>query len=107
MGRHIKFSPRNEKGNKIKTHLKSTINVENFQNNKCLLYNIVLSIWGAEIFGSKKNPANLDMFLDRIDHSNINFEEGVEEVDIEVIEKKQFKFEHSYKCLALSIIYPY
>jgi hypothetical protein len=87
MGRHIKFIPRNERGNKIKTQAKATINVENFQNNKCLLYNIVLSLWGDEISGSKKNPDNLDMFLDRIDHSAINFEDGVEEVDIEVIEK--------------------
>lgn len=87
IGRHIKFVPRNNLGNKIKTHQRATINVENFQNNKCLLYNIVLSLWGDEITGSKKNPANLDMFLDRIEHSAINFDDGVEEVDIEIIEK--------------------
>lgn len=88
MGRYIKFSPRNEKGNKIKTHINSTTNVENRNNNKCLLYNIAISLFSDEIVGSKSNPANIEPFLERIEHSNIDFDGGVEEADLENIERK-------------------
>ena len=84
MGSYVDFRPRNKKGNLIKALLNNTINVKN-QNEKCVLYNIVLSKYPEEIHGDPSDPANLESFLDRINTRHIDF--PVTEADLAILEQ--------------------
>lgn len=83
MGSHINFQPRNKNGNLIKALLNNTINVKN-RDNKCVLYNIVLSAYSNEIQGDPSNPANLEEFLSRINTRGVDF--PVTEADLSILE---------------------
>ena len=84
MGSHVIFRPRNEKGNMIKAILNNTINVKN-QDDKCALYNIVLSKFFDEIQGEPSEPASLEKFLSRIDTYGVDF--PVTEADLSILEQ--------------------
>ena len=84
MGSHVIFQPRNEKGNIIKALLNNTTNVKN-QDNKCALYNIVLSKFSDEIQGEPSDPSNLEKFLSRIDTNGVDF--PVTEADLAILEQ--------------------
>ena len=83
MGKHIPFMPRNKQGNKLKIHVRNTINVKN-NDDRCVLYNIVLSLFGKIITGNKENPKNLERFLRFIDCDGVCF--PVEEHDLRQLE---------------------
>ena len=83
MGRHLAFTPRNKQGNKLKIHLKNTINVKN-QDNYCVLYNIVLSVFPNSIDGNPEDPKNLEKYLGRINQTGVNF--PVEAADLLTLE---------------------
>lgn len=84
MGSHVIFQPRNAKGNIIKALLNNTINVKN-QDDKCVLYNIVLSKFSDEIQGEPSNPTNLVKFLSRINTKGVDF--PVTEADLAILEQ--------------------
>lgn len=83
MGRHLAFTPRNKQGNKLKIHLKNTINVKN-QDDYCALYNIVLSVFGDSVVGNPEDPKNLEPYINHINREHVNF--PIEESDLLTLE---------------------
>ena len=72
MGSFLDFKPRNKNGNLIRSVNNSTTNVRN-NDNLCILYNLVISLWGSEISGDHTDPSNLQPYLDRIDDKGVEY----------------------------------
>ena len=83
MGKYLAFQPRNTSGNKLKIHLQNTVNVKN-EDDMCVLYNIVLSVFGANIVGNPEEPRNLKRYISKINYKNVHF--PVEEPDLLTLE---------------------
>ena len=73
MGSFLPFKPRNKNGNLIRSVNSSTTNVQNTGDDLCILYNLVISLWGNEIEGDHTDPANLQPYLDRIDDEGVQY----------------------------------
>ena len=58
--------------NLLKLHLKNTVNVKN-EDNYCVLYNIVLSVFGESILGNPEDPKNLEKYISYINRDGVNF----------------------------------
>ena len=82
-GQHITFKPKNVKGNSLRAVLTNTVNVKNWDN-KCVLYNIILSLYSDEIIGALDDPNNLKDHLQFIDDTNIDY--PIKEKDIQLLE---------------------
>ena len=72
MGSYMNFEPRNEKGNVLKGFKKYTVNVKN-SDNKCSIYNIILSKFGCNISGDPSNPKNLEPFMRLVDDTDVEY----------------------------------
>ena len=83
MGKHIDFRPRNKNGNLIRAVNNSTTNVVNYDEH-CVLYNIVLTLWGDKIDGDHTDPSNLRPYLDRIDDEGVDY--PVSREDLQLLE---------------------
>ena len=83
MGKHIPFRPRNNKGNVLKGVLAHTINVRN-KDDKCVLYNIILSKFSSQVTGDLTNPRNLKRFLKLINDKDVEY--PVIEKDFDILE---------------------
>ena len=83
-GKHLKFIPRNKKGNVLKTFQNQTINVKNNEDNKCVIYNIILSKFAQHITRDPSNPRNLEYFMKYINDKNVEY--PVRESDLKILE---------------------
>ena len=88
-GNHLKFAPRNEKGNLIKTVKNHTINVKNIDDNKCVIYNIILSKFGKYITKEPTNPKKLECFMKFVDDTHVHY--PVSEADLQILENNNKK----------------
>ena len=84
MGKWMNFQPRNSNGNLIRAVNNSTTNVKNLNDEYCVLYNIVLSLWGSEIDGDHTDPANLRPYLSRINDEGVEY--PVTRGDLQILE---------------------
>ena len=84
LGKHLRFIPRNKKGNVLKTFQNQTINVKNTEDNKCVIYNIILSKYGQHITGDPSNPRNLEYYMKYIIDKNVEY--PVREADLKILE---------------------
>ena len=84
MGKHIDFRPRNKNGNLIRAVNNSTTNVKNHNDEYCVLYNIVLTLWGEEIDGDHTDPSNLQPYLARINDEGVDY--PVSRGDLQLLE---------------------
>ncbi len=83
MGRFIPFKPRNENNNILRSAIRQTINVKNYDD-KCVLYNIVLAKFSSEIKGDLTNPSNLEKYIKFINQKDVEY--PVMEKDIHFLE---------------------
>ena len=64
----------------MKTFQNQTINVKNIEDNKCVIYNIILSKFGQHITRDPSNPRNLEYFMKYINDENVEY--PVREADL-------------------------
>ena len=93
MGKFIPFKPRNNNGNILRKVKMNTINVKN-ENDKCCLYNIILSKFSRQIEGDPSNPKNLEKFMKYINDKGVEYP---------VTEKDFLALEMNNKNLNISI----
>ena len=108
MGRHLAFTPRNKHGNKLKIHLKNTVNVKN-EDNYCAIYNIVLSVFGDSINGNPEEPKNLEKYLKYINWDGVNFPvEGADLLTLEMNNKTELNIAiNVWRFLSVDHIEPF
>ena len=72
MGSYIPFKPRNDNHNALKSPISHTINVKN-QDNKCVIWNIILAKFGHLVKSGKDDPQNLKPFLHHVNDENVEY----------------------------------
>jgi hypothetical protein len=72
MGKHLEFKPRNERGNVMRSAVSNIINVKN-EDDKCVLYNIIISKFGHKIEEDMTNPENLKKYLKKINDEDVSY----------------------------------
>ena len=89
MGMHIDFKPTSDQGKSLKVQNKYTTNVKS-QDEKCSLYNIVLSVFKEELkhltYKQRTEPEHLQPFLSRINTRGVTF--PVAEEDLALLEHR-------------------
>ena len=68
----------------MKTFQNQTINVKNIEDNKFVIYNIILSKFGQYITRDPSNPRNLEYFMKYINDENVEY--PVREADLKILE---------------------
>ena len=108
MGKHLAFTPRNKQGNKLKIHLKSTVNVKN-EDNYCVLYNIALSVFSDSVIGNPEDPKNLEKYISYINRDGVNFPvEGPDLLTLEMNNKAELNIAiNVWRFLSIDHVEPY
>ena len=89
MGSYLKFNPRNAQGNALKGFKRYIVNVENLEDQKCVIYNIILSKFGHKISGDLTDVRNLQSFLPLVDDTEVEY--PVREKDLLCLERNNSK----------------
>ena len=88
MGSYLEFLPRNDNGNVLKGFKRYIVNVKN-TDQRCVIYNIIISLYGHKIQGDLTDPANLSPFLHLIDDTDVEY--PVSEKDLLSLERNNSK----------------
>ena len=89
MGSYLEFLPRNEKGNVLKGFKRYIVNVKNLEDQKCVIYNIILSKFGHKITGDPADPRNLQSFIPLVNATEVEY--PVSEKDLLCLERNNSK----------------
>ena len=88
MGSYLEFSPRNEKGNALRGFKKHIVNVRN-RDNRCSVFNIILSKFGHKIIGDLTDPENLMPYLPLVNDTGVEY--PISEKDLLCLERNNRK----------------
>ena len=107
MGSFIPFRPRNVRGNIKKIAQSNMINVKN-TDDKCVIWNIILSVFGDKIKKDKTNPKNLKKYLPLINDEDVEY--PITEKDLQFLEDNNRKLNISinvFKYISSTHIEPF
>ena len=107
MGSYIPFRPKNMRGNLKRNVQSNMINVKN-EDDKCVIWNIILSVFGHKIKKDKTNPKHLRKYLPLINDEEVEY--PITEKDLRILEENNKELNISinvWKYISSTHIEPY
>lgn len=107
MGSYIPFRPKNIRGNVKRNVFNNMINVKN-EDDKCVIWNIILSVFGHKIRKDKTNPKYLEKYLKYVNDENVEY--PITEKDLQILEENNKELNISinvWKYISSTHIEPY